>query len=171
MREIKVKHGGDFLIAIVDDDDYEELSKYKWRGTYKVGEKPYARTHIWDKISKKRKDLIMHRHIMRVTDPNIKVDHINRNTLDNRKENLRLCSTAENCRNKSTVSRNKTGYRNVSFNKACKKWKVEIKHNNKKVYYGYFDCPIEAAKVADSAMIDLYGEFCGKLNFGDKNGK
>ena len=76
---------GKGLCAIVDDEDYEMLSQYKW--------------HIGGGYATSDFGMRMHRLIMMPPD-NLTIDHINRNRLDNRKSNLRICSQAENNKNK-----------------------------------------------------------------------
>jgi len=131
--------------TIVDDEDYQYLSGFKWRinGRYAVkGKKGYR----------------MHRILM--DDPvGMCVDHINRNTMDNRKCNLRVCSKAENSRNCKLRKDGKSKYRGVSLYRD-KKWRVQIKYNGKVIHIGYFDKESDAAKAYDKEAIELHGEFC-----------
>lgn len=112
-----------------------------------------------------RKTILMHRE---VTDcpKGMMVDHINRNGLDNRRENLRVCTMSENMMNRSKTKQNSTGYKGVYktgdsklnpySSKICK---------NKKVYcLGHYRTPEEAAKAYDKKAIELFGEFA-YLNF------
>jgi hypothetical protein len=98
MKEIKLTTG---QTALVDDEDFEEVNKYKWYAKKNANGTLYAITEIWHgRKSVPRKTRIrMHRLIMKPAD-NMKVDHKNHNGLDNRKDNLRVCTTAENTRNK-----------------------------------------------------------------------
>lgn len=88
-------------IALFDDEDYEELSKYKWFIT-----KVYASRHSGNKT------VYMHREIMK-TPENMETDHINGDVLDNRRENLRICTRQENARNIRGISSNTSGYKGV----------------------------------------------------------
>jgi hypothetical protein len=88
MKEIKLSRA---KIAIVDDDDFEELSKFKWYINENVDHtKQYA---MRSKLAKESGELTgtkvyMHRSVLKIYDKNITVKHKNGNTLDNRKENL-----------------------------------------------------------------------------------
>lgn len=91
------------------------------------------------------------------------VDHINGVRLDNRKENLRLCTKAENCRNKSKQRNNKSGYKGVSWNSARKLWNARININYAQFDLGYFKTAEEAALEYNEAALFLHGKFA-KLN-------
>ncbi len=140
--------------AIVDDEDFEWLSKSKWRCSscgYAVGvSKGSHRT---------RRPRTMHREIIKCPE-SLTVDHINRNKLDNRKENLRICSFSQNNMNRPIRADNKAGYKGVHKDKTCKnRYVAQIRINREKVYLGGFNCPIEAAKAYDKAAKESQGEF------------
>jgi hypothetical protein len=89
------------------------------------------------------------------------VDHINGNTLDNRKINLRICTAGENNCNQRKRSDNTSGYRGVSYNKEKKRWVAYISKNGKRYSLGYF-FDIEKAHVAYCIASEKYhGEFGG----------
>lgn len=156
MKEIKLTQG---KVALVDDEDFEKLNILKWAAMKR-------RKHI-DKfvafrngyINGKMRVIRMHRFILNVTDSKIQVDHINGNPLDNRKENLRLCSNAENNMNKEIRPDNTTGYKGVYFHKRANKYLSQIWYNQKHYYLGLFESPIDAAKVYNAKAIELHGEF------------
>lgn len=87
------------------------------------------------------------------------VDHINHNTMDNRKENLRICTVAENNKNKSIYKRNKSGVTGVSWNKARNKWYATIGVNGKLINLGRYTNKEDAIKARREAEIKYYGEF------------
>jgi hypothetical protein len=87
------------------------------------------------------------------------VDHINRKQLDNRRENLRLCSKADNLRNSGKQKNNKSGYIGVSYHKKAKKWQVTIGYKGKYNYLGIFNNRKEAAKVYNDKAKELLGKF------------
>lgn len=122
--------------TIVDDDDYIELSKHKWYAA-KSSSYVYAKRDI--NINGKKKILRMHRVIMNAPDDMI-VDHKNLDSLDNRRENLRLVTKSENKRNNSIP------YGGAKFNKSSKKhpWQARIKVNGKDIYLGCFSSKEEA---------------------------
>ena len=80
------------------------------------------------------------------------IDHINGNKLDNRIENLRLATYAENQWNAKTRVDNTSGVKGVCWKKGLNKWYAQIKHNKELLYLGVFKDKKEAEKVAVSAM-------------------
>ncbi len=150
--------------AMVDDDDYEEISKHKWFCTndgYAARRPPngYGKKQEW-----------MHRQILGLKKGGL-VDHKNGNRLDNRKENIRKCSHSQNASNTGKYKNNSSGYKGVAWNKVTKKWSAQIGINGKVKTLGHFFCLIKAAKAYDEAAKKCHGEFAS-LNFkGTDNGK
>lgn len=161
MKEIPLTRG---RYAIVDDDDFEELNKYKWY----CGNNGYAMREKMVKRVKTR--YMMHRVIINAPDDKF-VDHINGNPLDNRKENLRLANKSQNGVNRPVRIDSKTGFKGVSFkNDTPRKrpYGAYIKKDGKKVHLGHFETPEEAARAYDKAALEQYGEFA-YLNFKDES--
>lgn len=150
---IKLTRG---MVAIVDSDDLEKLSSCKWYAGNNSG-KFYARREIYkDGI---KKSLSMHRVIMNA--PNgIIVDHINGNTLDNRKENLRFCTVNENQMNRIISKNNTSGYKGVRL-ADCKteKWEAHLVFKGKYIYLGLFNTPEEAAIAYNNGATKHFGKF------------
>lgn len=97
--------------------------------------------------------------------PNTKVDHINHNTLDNRKCNLRLTEQNQNLKNRNSKNtNNQTGYRNVSYIKSCKglPYWVQLMINGKNTVLGKFADVDDAGSYAELMRQRYYGEFAGK---------
>jgi hypothetical protein len=94
------------------------------------------------------------------------IDHIDHNRLNNKLENLRLATRSQNVRNTPITSKNKSGYKGVSWNKQMSKWVVQIRQNNMKKHIGYFENVIEAAKAYDSALKTIDPTY-GSFNFGE----
>lgn len=87
------------------------------------------------------------------------IDHIDCNRLNNKIENLRPITSRLNIVNQGLTSRNKSGYKNVSYHNATKKWIVGLKVNGKSMNFGYFDDLELAILVATEARIKYFGEF------------
>ena len=152
MKEIKLTQG---KVAIVDDEDYDELNKLKWYTNHNYNDKYYA-VHS---INKTQKKLKLHRVIMNVTNPKIVVDHINGDGLDNRKCNLRICSHKENMMNRVKQNDTTSKYKGVWWDKDMKRWRAYI--GNKKL--GSFKLEVDAAKAYNEKAKELFGDFA-KIN-------
>lgn len=150
--------------AIVDDEDFDRLNEWKWKADYR-NKHFYGRGYQKDHERGKFKLQQMSRVVLGVVgNRGVKVDHRNHDTLDNRKENLRLCSVGQNCQNRIKISRmgsRTSKYKGVSWSKRSKKWKVTIKTIN---HLGYYSDEVEAAKAYDAAAKQYFGEFA-LLNF------
>lgn len=146
--------------AIVDDCDYEWLSQWKWcaernRDTF------YAQRRV-RRPGGLRLTIRMHRLVANPP-PNMMVDHVNRDGLDNRRCNLRVCTHAQNQLNHKRHRTNSSGYRGVLFHRG--KWVAKISVNGKPRHLGTFETPEEAARAYDAVAIETRGEFAA-LNFG-----
>lgn len=135
--------------VMLDDDDYEWAKSIGWH----VDSKGYARG------SYKGKNRFMARLIMKIDDPKIYVDHINGNTLDNRKCNLRLANNSQNQANRQMHSTNTTGYRGVCWAKDTQKWQASIKVNRKSIYLGQYTNIEDAANAYKKAAEEYFGDF------------
>jgi hypothetical protein len=93
-----------------------------------------------------------------------RVDHISGDTLDNRLENLRPATAAQNAWNRKTPSTNKSGYKGVSWYAPTQKWLVKIYFGNEQFHLGLFTDPIEGARCYDRKAIELFGEYA-RTNF------
>lgn len=144
--------------AIVDDDIYDYLMQWKWHAFLNNNKNYYA-------IRGNRREgrVPMHRVVAK-TPAGMITDHINRNTLDNRRENLRICTRAENARNTDVYKNNKSGFRGVYWKTREKKYIAQIKVNGEIIRVGRFDSPEEAARAYDEAAVRYFGEFAN-LNF------
>lgn len=146
-------------VAIVDDADYESISKSTWcahwvpssncfRAMRRIGGRPNSYV------------VYMHREIMGLEkgDPRM-VDHINGNGLDNRRSNLRFADKAKNAWNSRLNKNNKSGCAGVSWDKKTGKWYAKIVANRKFYFLGYHDKLSDAVAARLSASRKLYGEF------------
>ncbi len=142
--------------TVVDDDVYQWASKHKWCAHRDRG--------VFYAIRKERGNIVrLHREIMKASD-GVHVDHISGDGLDNRRGNLRLCTHAENQRNRGSQSNNTSGFKGVSWNKSSGKWMAKIKVDGKAVHLGYFASKEDAARAYDTAATKYHGEFA-KTNF------
>jgi hypothetical protein len=87
------------------------------------------------------------------------VDHINGNPLDNRRENLRICTQQENSWNQRKRRTNTCGFKGVYWDKGAKKYQAQICKDGKRKYLGLFDCPEKAHEAYCKAAQELHGEF------------
>lgn len=155
MREITLTQG---LKTIVDDEDYEFLSKWKWHARKKRNLFYAGRTqHI---PGGKPVKFMMHRVIVGISDRKIHVDHRNGNTLDNRRENIRSGTHGQNLQNCPLRKHSTSGFIGVSFNKPLGRFTAKLRTK----HLGCFDTAIEAAHARDAAARADFGEF-GTYNF------
>lgn len=155
MIEIELTQG---QVALIDDEDLEVVSKYKWHARWDPCTKSfYAVTNI-RKPDGSRTTLQMHREIMGAKKGE-QVDHIYHQTLDNRKSELRLCTPSQNQYNRGTQSTNTSGFKGVSWDKKWSKWLAGIKLNGKTINLGRYDTPELAHEAYCKAAAEHHGEF------------
>lgn len=152
MKEIKLTQG---KIALVDDEDYERLNRYKWYARMN-GHTWYAMRSIC--INGKQTTILMHREIMNAPE-GVQVDHIDSNGLDNRKEILRLCTNQENGFNRDAQKNNKLGIKGVRWDKRRNKFYARIKLNGKEIHLGSFNVMGDADSAYRIAEEKYFGEF------------
>jgi hypothetical protein len=148
MRTIQLTKG---KVAIVDDCDYEYLSQWKW--LYSDG---YAERKI--RINEKSKHIRMHQYILFAPD-GMEVDHKNRSRLDNRRDNLRICTHSQNEANRSIFPNNISGKKGVSWDKVNKKWRAVIEYNYKYIHIGRYKDINDASEAYNRKAKELFGEF------------
>ena len=157
MKRIPLTQG---KYAIVDNENYEWLNQWKWCA-HKNGNNYYAVRSSSRKTGKK--SIKMHRLILGLQPNDGKItDHHNTNALDNRRLNLRICTSSDNARNQKP--RKGKRYKGIYFHKYIKKWVARIFYQQYRLWLGSFDSKIKAAKAYDKAAKKLYGEFA-KTNF------
>lgn len=152
---LKLKDGT-FIEALIDTEDLAIVNSFTttWHAVHQKDINSYYAQAF--KYGKDKKSVMMHRLIMVAQDWEIKIDHINHNTVDNRKSNLRQLSNAENHQNrKGPNSNTKSGVRGVYWKKQYNKWAAQVKINYKPHFLGYFDTVEEAKKVVESARKQL----------------
>jgi hypothetical protein len=154
MKEIPLTQG---KVAIVDDEDFEKVSQYKW--SYIGG---YAKRAV---VREDGKRILypLHRFIMSIPpDSKFMVDHTNFDRLDNRKQNLRICTKGQNNYNhrpKDRLGKSTSKYKGVSYKHDMHKWRARIAVNGKEYNLGYYYTENEAAMAYNEAASKFFGEF------------
>jgi hypothetical protein len=138
----------DGTTSLVPTDVIETLNQYTWcrEGTGYLMSRTFGRA------------VKIHRIIMNPK-PKDFVDHKNGDPLDNRYENLRICSKQQNEFNRKIHSNNTSGYRGVSFHSQTKKWRATINFNKKQYSLGFFETASDAAKAYNRTAAELFGDF------------
>jgi hypothetical protein len=145
----------DGCYAYVDAADYEWLNQWAWHL-----EDGYALR--CDK-GKRGKRILMHRQIMQPAKGMV-VDHIDGNKANNCRVNLRVCTCSENSRNHRKRSDSFLAYKGVFYDKRRHKWGARCQYRRDRIWLGYFDNEVEAARAYDRKAVELFGEFA-RLNF------
>jgi len=144
-------------ICLVDDEDYDYVNSF---GSW------YAHSEAGEYASHGRKPyILMHRIIMSAPDDKL-VDHKDGNALDNQKRNLRICTRAENNRNRGKAKHNTSGYCGVR--RHGKGFQARVRINGKYIHFGVHPTLEEAAVAYDIGALKHHGEFA-RLNFPEKN--
>ncbi len=156
MKKILLSQG---KYALVDDTDYEEVSKYKWS----FDPKGYAFRNTDKSIPRKdRRIIYLHRQLLDAKKGEY-CDHINGDKSDNRKINLRICTNAQNIQNRKIGKNNTTGYKGIQWHPQDKLWHAVITVNRKIISLKYWKTKKEAALAYNEGAIKYHGDFA-KLN-------
>lgn len=155
VKRIELTQG---LFAVVDSEDYDWLSQYRWQkhGLF------YAVGYV------DGKSVLMHRFIMGAKKGQ-QVDHINGDKLDNRRSNLRFCTDSQNHANTGLRKDNTSGFKGVVRVKKNGKYVAQIQYDKRMINLGYYETAEEAAKVYDKKAVEFFGDFA-RTNF-SKGGK
>jgi len=155
-------------VALVSPEDYHFLIQHKWCARASK-HNHYAVRSIPSNTKFKCTTIPMHRVILsRMVGCELlrteHCDHISGNGLDNRRENLRICTNAENSRNRKSQRGSSSQYKGASWRKDSEKWQSNIQVDGKTLYLGCFTSEVQAAKAYDAAALKHFGRFA-KTNF------
>lgn len=143
--------------ALVSDEDYERVSQYNW--TYDRNGYACRMVQVHRTEGKRtRRKVLMHRFILGAP-KGVEVDHANHNGLDNRRENIRVASHAQNRHNARPRVNSSSRYKGVSFHRRDKKWRSEITVDGVRRSLGTFPNEHDAAAAYNVAAHEAWGEF------------
>lgn len=137
--------------TLIDIEDVEKVKNIKWC--------IMSKGYVIGTMQNKR--ILLHRFLMNCPS-DMTVDHINRNKLDNRKSNLRICTMQENDFNKPILKNNTSNVTGVNFSEKMGKWRAYININRKQINLGWFANKEDAIRVRKQAEIEYFGEFRNK---------
>jgi hypothetical protein len=143
---------GDGVYAYVDASDHEWLSQFNWR--FQNG---YAARRD------KTRTTYMHRELAKPP-RGMTVDHANHNKLDNTRENLRVCTRQENSHNNRKHMGSSSRFKGVGYSSEKQKWFAKAYIEGERIWLGYHEEEVAAAKAYDAKAVELFGEFA-HLNF------
>ncbi len=152
---------GETFEVLIDDADTELYDSYKWHVNFakKKRPAPYVRSYELQKY--------FHRLLMEEPTDGIFVDHINGNSLDNRRSNLRLCNVQQNNWNtRRSAKRKYSPYRGVKYNPKSLRnpWVAKIYTNGQEFHLGCYSTPEEAAMIYDLKAKEFFGEYAALNN-------
>lgn len=157
-------------VVLVDDEDIKKVEGYTWhveRHGRGASERLYVRCTLGKRPDGKRGHVYLHR-LIADAQPDKNVDHINHNGLDNRRDNLRVCSHKQNHYNlRKRSGETASAYKGVSRTRGGR-WRAYIAPGGKQKHLGIYDSEEDAARAYDRAARDLYGEYA-LLNFPSAN--
>lgn len=160
-KELDVKGRPGEFKTLVDADLYEELSIFSWRPLDKGRGRVYA---VRDVKGSDGKPLLIYLHRqIKGAKKGEKVDHINRLTLDNRSENLRVVTSGGNAvnRGKSKYFGGKptsSDFIGVTWDRGAGKWRAQLRYNDKNFFLGHHTDPWAAARAYDERKLELHGD-------------
>lgn len=145
-------------VALVDEDDFDNVIKYKWN-LHKDSVNTYFRAYKGYKDNGIKEYIFLHNLIMNNLNKQFIVDHIDGNTLNNKKENLRKCSLHKNEVNKKKPKNNTSGHKGVHYSSVERKWKAYISYKNKRIHLGTFINKEDAIRAREKAENKYFKEF------------
>lgn len=153
MKRISLTQG---QFATVDNADFEWLNQWKWHALLRRNGKFHARRTVG--AHPNQKQIYIHRIIFGATSGE-QIDHKNGNSLDNRRRNLRRCSTSQNSCNRGAPRTNTSGFKGVSWHKQLSMWRARIGVCSRDIYLGLFSSAVAASRAYKAAARKYHGEF------------
>ena len=147
MKRIALTKG---KFALVDDEDFQRVMRHGWIANRSIQGRWYAVAQI------KQRRVYLQRFILG-TPEGMDTDHINGDTFDNRKSNLRVCRHSQNCANGGKRGPSRSGFKGVT--RDPNGWRAQITVHRKCRYLGFSTDPVVCAKLYDRAAIEHFGEF------------
>jgi len=151
----------DALGTMVDAADHDEVIRTVSHRRLRVSRNGYV---YWNDSHGKH---YLHRWLLRAPD-GLDVDHINDDRLDNRRENLQLCTRGQNMMKAPKRRGTKSKYRGLSWDSSKQRWKVQISVNGRNIFVGRFIDEMAAARAYDEKAKAIYGKFV-KPNFPEES--
>lgn len=167
MKTIELTQG---KLALVDDADYEWLNQFKWYADRDSRGGDFYAVRNSPMVNGKRHLISMARQILGLERGDKReADHEDCNTLDNQRDNLRICTRHQNTMSRSPNQKPTTSqYKGVHWFKSTKRWYACIKVSGKQIYLGYYDDEVTAAMAYDLVARKAFGVFA-YLNFPQQN--
>lgn len=161
MKEIQLTQG---QVALIDDEDFELVSRYKWFALYNPNtDSYYALANIPNGgRTLSYCDVIRMHTLIAGTPDGMNTDHKNHNTLDNRRQNLRPCTYSQSSCNRKMRADNSTGYKGVTFEKKKKLFRAMITVDGRRIGLGRYKTAEQASIAYETAAEELHGEFSYK---------
>ncbi len=158
MKEIELTRG---QVALVDDADFEGLNQWNWHAWWSPATRSFYAIRSVPRADGKRQCVRMHREVLGLPfgGRQEQGDHINHDTLDNRRANLRVVSCQQNNTNRRKRSDNTSGVKGVSWRKDTGKYRVQIQIAGKKIMLGQYPTLAEASDVSRRAILAYHEEF------------
>lgn len=163
------------VFAYVDDEDYDRISMNDWylmKFYHCDTDIKYARRYIPanKETGEKQKHVMMHREIMKVSDRDMVVDHIDHNGLNNQKSNIRICTHSDNMSYRRQLKKiGKSKYKGISMDKNNKTWNFTFIHDGIRYSQSGFKSELDAVKMYNKELVRVKGEFACINNI-DNNG-
>jgi hypothetical protein len=154
------------IFALVDEEDYDSVSKNRWylmKLYHCDTEILYARRYEGCPKKGNHKAILMHREILGATERSQKVDHRDGNGLNNKRDNIRICTHSDNMSNRKMSYKKDIKYLGVHFDKSTNTYKASMRLNG--VSHNVYSFPTpELAALAYNDLVRKYKPDFGKLN-------